>query len=90
MIVSDPWYRFLKRYGAQHSLEFRSRVEAVFAKRLQRVSVRPPGTADDDIVYMARARYLVPSKGGFSALAMEAALRNNGSVFWRKHWKGAV
>ena len=44
------------------------------------VSYRIGGTPDDDIIFMARAKYFVQSGGGYSAMAAEMCRRMGGTV----------
>lgn len=83
-LVGDPWYRFDTHIGNRQSLAYRQRVADIFAHAHKLpVTIRPPAAADEDLAYMAQARHLVPSRGGFGALVADAAWHRNGSVFVR-------
>jgi hypothetical protein len=49
------------------------------------VTTRMEGTPDEDTVFMASARYLVTSGGGFSKLMAEIACRMGGTVYGLPH-----
>lgn len=89
-LLGDPRYRYRSDVGSRRSVEYRARVADVFTRRHGlATTIRAPASADDDLAYMAQATHLVPSRGGYGALAHEVALHRNGSVFWHGMWRNA-
>ena len=87
LLVGDPYYRRTPSTGARHSLAYRDEVARILRDRGLRVAIpdrregaawREPEhdaeVADEDLRTLARARWLLPARGGgFDALAVRCA-----------------
>ena len=79
-LVGSPHYR---ARTALKSLEYVRRVRATLAERGVRNIVELLNRdADEDLTFMARATYFVPSGGGFSSTVAELVRMNGGRVLW--------
>ena len=66
-----------------YSSAYIDRVRALFEASGYEVRLRAGNLPDDDVVFMARARYFMQSAGGFSYLIAQISKRMGGRVFCR-------
>lgn len=71
---------FRAYFGHAHSVRYLRNVSAILSLRGLRTRIVTHDTPDDALLYMARARYFMPSGGGFSALATRLILSYNHTV----------
>lgn len=81
ILVGCPMYRAKQlRHRGNRSLNYVADVHRVIQRKLPVKSFRLDATADDDLVFLSRARYLLPGRGGFGSLAALAVRAANGTV----------
>ena len=81
-LVGDPLYRAAAvQHNGTASMKFTQQVRKAIESRFL-IHERFNQSADDDLVFMARSRYLMPARGGFGKIAAMAGIHMSNTTVY--------